>query len=76
MNNLNVIDGGNAFTNTYGSSEINTSIKWACLGDSITDLRSNRPNNYPYWMKNHNPSISVQNLGIGGALICFDRDNI
>lgn len=75
MDNLSLIDGGNAFTNTYGSSEINTSIKWACLGDSITDVRNNRPNNYPYWIKVNNPSMTVQNLGIAGALISFDRDN-
>ena len=75
MENLKVIDGGNASTSGGEDTSIKTSIKWACLGDSITDVRFSRPNNYPYWISSRNPSITVQNLGISGALICFDRDN-
>jgi lysophospholipase L1-like esterase len=75
LDNLKVISGGDAYSNELEDTSLNTRVKWSCLGDSITDLRSNRPNNYPYWITRNNPSVTVQNLGIGGALICFDRDN-
>lgn len=75
IDGFKIIDGGDAYTDYTGDTGIKTAVKWTCLGDSITDLRTNRPNNYPYWINYRNPSITVQNLGIGGALICFDRDN-
>lgn len=69
------ISGGTASSSgTNPESTVQRTIKWLALGDSITDLYQ-RPNNYPYWLTYRNPNITLTNMGIGGALICWDRSN-
>lgn len=69
------ISGGNASLTSTSPESTNVSrINWLALGDSLTDLY-NRPQNYPYWLAYRNPGITMTNIGIGGALWCWDRDN-
>lgn len=72
---FDALSGGTASsTNTAPGTTYVRDIKWLMLGDSITDLY-NRPQNYPYWIKYRSPWINVTNMGIGGSLVCWDRDN-
>lgn len=60
-----------------GSNGTATQLKtWVALGDSKTDFNNNgvnRPDNYPYWIQQRNPKITLQNLGSAGGMITNER---
>ena len=69
-----VTDTGINVDSTGGSATL--SKIWVALGDSKTDFDNNgvnRPDNYPYWIQQRNPKITLQNLGSAGGMITNER---
>ena len=69
-----VTDTGANVDSAEGSATL--SKTWVALGDSKTDFNNNgvnRPDNYPYWIQQRNPKITLQNLGSAGGMITNER---
>lgn len=71
------ITSGSGGNNSGNSGDAATLSKiWVALGDSKTDFNNNgvnRPDNYPYWIQQRNPKITLQNLGSAGGMITNER---